>query len=68
MEQTYIISIELPQILYNEIVTLSDARGLTINQVVIETLQKALQSWDTCEYPECPPEPPPGWEIDHFRH
>jgi len=68
MEQTYTIAIDLPQFLYNEIVILANSRGQTINQVIIETLQTALQSsWDNCEYPDCPPDSPPDWESRHFR-
>ena len=66
MEQPYSISVDLPPTLYGEAVLLAKARGRTLNQLIVESLESLLQTTQgDCMYPECPG-PAPEWD-NHFH-
>ncbi|MDR3592476.1 MAG: hypothetical protein P4N41_22695 [Negativicutes bacterium] len=67
MEQPYSINVDLPPALYGEAALYANARGRTLNELIVEALESLLHTAEgDCVYPECPG-PAPEWDSHFYK-
>ena len=69
MNKPVAVTVSLPQPLFDAVVRVARARGLTVGQVIVTTLEQSLGS-DCDEYdcPGYPLGPGPAWIDHHLRN